>query len=674
MGDRDLNIFLAAPIVQQSITEPFIQETVPIFLTLVSLILIAPLLSEFARLPGIIGLILAGVLIGPSVLNILAVDETIVLFSTVGLIYLMFTAGLEIDLVQFNRVRNRALVLALIAFALAQISGQILGQIYGLSFVGSILLGADYASQTLVALPVIIRLGITRSEIVATAIGATIINELLALMVLAAITSGDDPNNPELGAVAQLVILSAIYITVLLIALPRIGKFFLSRFSGRSVEFQFVLVAIFVAAFLAEAIGLEAIVGAFLAGLAVNSLLPHRSPVLGRVVFFGEAFFIPFFMMYIGMITDPVAIFTDLRTLGIGISLVLTVYVVKFAASYLAGRMFEYNREETLTTFGLLHAEAAVALAILQVGQGAGLFGSEIFNGAILMVLVTCFTSPLVVQRWGARLHLTSERRKQAREKRPLFSRVLIPVSNPASEEHLLNLATILAKTANGTLMPMNVARYVDGHAEGLEHQERLLDADNLHDPDLHIEPIARVDTSIAGGILRSAIEKKATLIVMGWHGTTTVRDTIFGTVLDEVLWETQVPVLISRISSAITLKQRVILVIPANSIASNSVELTVETAAIIAQAINVPMTLLVDEFYRADVDTHLKNHADIKYKIHDLGPDVIGDVTRIANGRDLILVTTMGSRARFQSSLGTIPEEIAQKTPASLVVVRYPM
>ncbi len=668
-----MDVFLAAPVIPERITEPFIQDSVPIFLTLVSLILIAPLLSEFARLPGILGLILAGVLIGPSVLNILAVDETIVLFSTVGLIYLMFTAGLEIDLMMFHRVRNRALVLALIAFALAQVSGQILGYFYGLSFVGSILLGADYASQTLVALPVIMRLGIARSEVVATAIGATIINELLALLILAAVTSGDDPNQPELGSVARLVILAVIYVVLLLIALPRVGKAFLSRFSGRSVEFQFVLVAIFVAAFLAEVIGLEAIVGAFLAGLAVNSLLPHRSPILGRVVFFGEAFFIPFFMMYIGMITDPVAIFTDLKTLSIGISLVITVYIVKFLASYLAGKLFQYRPEETFITFGLLHAEAAVALAILQVGQGVGLFGEEIFNGAILMVLVTCFTSPLIVQHWGGRLTLTQER-PLSKAKRPLFSRVLIPVSNPASEEHLLNLAAILAKTAQGTLLPMNVARYVDGHAEGLALQEQLLESENLHDPDLNVEPVARVDTSIAGGILRTAIEKKATLIIMGWHGRPTVQDTIFGSVLDEVLWETRIPALISRINSSINLKQRVIMVIPPNSIASDSVQLTVETAAIIAQAVNVPLLLLVDEFYRGDVEKHLQDSSKVEYKIRDLGTEVVSEVVNIANGRDLILVTTMGSRARFQSSLGTIPEEIAQKTTASLVVVRYPL
>ncbi|MBZ0307286.1 MAG: cation:proton antiporter [Anaerolineae bacterium] len=669
-----MDIFLAAPVIPERITEPFIQETLPIFLTLVSLILIAPLLSEFARLPGIVGLILAGVLIGPSVLNILAVDETIVLFSTVGLIYLMFTAGLEIDLIMFNRVRNRALVLALIAFVLAQISGQILGYFYGLSFVGSILLGADYASQTLVALPVIMRLGIARSEVVATAIGATIINELLALLILAAVTSGDDPNHPELGPAARLVILAVIYIILLLIALPRIGKAFLSRFSGRSVEFQFVLVAIFVAAFLAEAIGLEAIVGAFLAGLAVNSLLPHRSPILGRVVFFGEAFFIPFFMMYIGMITDPVAIFTDVKTLSIGISLVITVYIVKFLASYLAGRLFQYRQEETFITFGMLHAEAAVALAILQVGQGVGLFGEEIFNGAILMVLVTCFTSPLVVQYWGRRLNLTQGRQQPSKEKLPLFSRVLIPVSNPASEDHLVNLAAILAKTANGTLLPMNVARYADGHAEGLALQEQLLDADTLHDPDLSVEPVARVDTSIAGGILRTAIEKKATLIIMGWHGQPTLQDTIFGSVLDEVLWETRIPALISRINSSINLKQRVILVIPPNSIASDAVQLTVETAIIIAQAVNASLLLLVDEFYRRDVEKYFQGGVEVGYQIRELDLEVVGSVVNIANGRDLILVTTMGSRARFQSSLGTIPEEIAQKTTASLVVVRYPM
>lgn len=672
----EIPFFLAETLSTEGITEPLVQEAVPVFLVLVSVILIAPLLSEFARLPDIIGLILAGVIIGPSVTNLLAVDETIILFSTVGLIYLMFTAGLEVDLALFNRVRNRALALGGIAFVLSILSGLVLGQFYGLSIIGSVLLGADYSSQTLVALPVVLRLGLGRNEVVVTAIGATIINEVGALLVLAALAGeGSSPDSIELGATAQLLVSVGIYVALVLAILPRIGRYFLSRFTGRTVEFQFVLVVLFVSSFFAELIGLEAIVGAFLAGLAINSILPHRSAVLGRVLFVGEAFFIPLFLMYIGMITDPVAIFTNAETIAIGVSLTATVYVVKFIASVIAGRIFNYSRDETFLTFGLLHAEAAVALAVIQVGQGVGLFDERIFNGAIMMVLVTCFTSPLVVRRWGSRIHTATAAQVTPPKKQPIFKRVLIPVSNPATESNLIGLASILARTVDGVLMPLHVARYVDGRVDGLETQRRLLEADILQDPDTKIEPIGRVSNSIPDGILHTSLEVDASLIVLGWHGPTTVHDTIFGSILDEILWNADIPALVSRIKMPIDVMERIILVVPNGSIASHSVEPILETGAIIAEALGVPLLIMTDEFYRVDFDRLLQGHKNLEYDIATCqNESLVQDVTQHAKDRNLILVTTQGSRARFQSSLGSIPEDLAKETESSLVVIRYPM
>jgi len=250
-------------------------EPVAIFLTIMAVILITPLLSERVRLPGIVGLILGGILVGPHGLGLLTIGRVIELLSTVGLIYLMFSAGLEIDLRQFDLVRNKALFFGLLTFLIPQLSGIALGRGLGLSWASAVLLGSVYASHTLVAFPILSRLGIVRNEAVSVTIGATVFTDVVALLVLA-IVAGMQDGDASVISVGGLIALMIGYAVLVLLGLPRAGKLFFRRFTSRAVEFQFVLVALFVAALLAERIGMHAIVGAFLAGLAINSALPAQ--------------------------------------------------------------------------------------------------------------------------------------------------------------------------------------------------------------------------------------------------------------------------------------------------------------------------------------------------------------------------------------------------------------
>ena len=252
-----------------------LEGPVAVFLTIMAVILVTPLLSERVRLPGVVGLILGGILVGPHGLGLLAMSRTIELLSTVGLIYLMFSAGLEIDLRQFSRVRNKAMLFGLFTFGVPQLSGIALGRALGLDWAGAVLLGSVYASHTLVAFPILSRLGIVRNEAVSVTIGATVFTDVAALLVLG-IVAGTRSSDVSAMYAVQLVALIIGYTVLVLLGLPRAGKLFFRRFTSRAVEFQFVLVALFVAALLAEQIGMHAIIGAFLAGLAINSTMPAR--------------------------------------------------------------------------------------------------------------------------------------------------------------------------------------------------------------------------------------------------------------------------------------------------------------------------------------------------------------------------------------------------------------
>lgn len=378
-----------------------LQEPIGIFSIIIAVILIAPMLSRQARLPGIVGLVLGGVIVGPHGLGLLERDGPIELLATVGLVYLMFNAGAEIDLTQFKRVRNQAITFGIAAFALPQLLGMGLGLGLGYSLAAAILLGSMFASHTLVSFPLIERLGITHNQSVSVTIGATIITDIAALLVLAAVAGLHDSDQATGVFLARLVMFLLIYTAVMLTVVPRLGRMFFNRFHIERVEFQFVLVVIFVSALAAEFIGMEAIVGAFLAGLAINSTVDPKSVLMQRVIFMGQALFIPIFLMSIGLLIDPLAFFTDRRTLMISVLLVGGVFSAKYAASWLMARLFGYSFSETMLMWGLSVAQAAATLAVTLIGREMGLFDDAIFNAVIITILITCVASPLIVQHYG---------------------------------------------------------------------------------------------------------------------------------------------------------------------------------------------------------------------------------------------------------------------------------
>lgn len=646
-----------------------LQEPIAVFLTIMTVVLITPLLSERVHLPGIVGLILGGMLVGPHGLGLLATDRVIELLSTIGLIYLMFSAGLELDLHQFSRVRNKALLFGLLTFTIPQLSGILMGRMLGWGWLSAVLLGSIYASHTLIAYPILSRLGIVTNEAVSVAIGATVFTDVASLLVLA-IVAGAQSGDVSAVSIAWLIGLMTGYAALILLGMPYAGKFFFRHFSGRAIEFQFVLVVLFVAALLAERIGMHAIVGAFLAGLAINSTLPPHSAVIGQVLFLGESFFIPMFLMYIGMVTDPLAIVTNAQTLLTGLALTVTIYTTKFAAAWVTTRLFHYSRDELLTVWGLSQAQAAATLAAVLVGVEIKLFPMTIFNGAILMILCTCITSPLLVQRFGSRLTPS----RVSAEKKLLFDRILVPIANPQTQEHLITLANILARTTKGVLLPLHVAQAINRQGVELDHQQQLLDSvpKILADHETHIQPVRRVDTSIAKGILHAAIEHEASLIIMGWRGKPTFRQSLFGTVLDEVVWNATVPVLVGRLVTPVNAIQRLLLVTPPNSLDGGLIGTTLEIVKAISQAINVPLSILTADRYEAKM-LGILNKSDHKYQIARLGKDVVRSVAQKAGPQDLIIVTTMGSQQRFRSSLGLIPEQLVAATASSVVIVHYP-
>ncbi len=651
-----------------------IQEPVGIFLTIMTVILITPLLSERIRLPGIVGLIIGGMIIGPYGLNLLGEAGVIAMLSTVGLLYLMFSAGLEVDTFVFQKTRNKAIIFGLLTYAIPQIFGTTLGRILGLDWMGAILLGSAVASHTLIALPVISQLGIMSNEAVSVTIGATVLTDITAFLVLAIVAGNPGAGGSQLitTTIIKQIAFILIYAALILFLVPRAGKWFFRKFKSRAVEFQFMLLVLLIAAFSAELIGMHAVVGAFLAGLAINSSLPPHSAVKSQVLFMGESFFIPIFLMHSGMLTDPRATILDPASLIAGVALTIGAYLTKFLAAWIAGKYFHYSRDQVLTVWGLSQSQAAVTIPTMLIGVELGLFEQSLFNGAIMMIIFTSLTSPMIVQRFGKKIQPAKFEQKH----NSWFDRILIPIANPSTQENLLNLGEVLTRSVNGTLLPLNVAREIGGKVTGLDAQKQLVARlpDIIMDPSSDIQPIQRIDSSISNGILRSSIEQNISLILMGWTGQTAYHTNIFGNDMDRVFWHATIPVLVVRITQPINGLQKVVWAITPKSAYNDLTAISFSIVTTLTKELNVPLEVFAPAPFDEKFKEKLKqNHLDFPWHVQTTPrQELHKHILKIAP-TSFLITTTRGSRQSFQSVLGREPEEFAAAFSGTLGIIHLP-
>jgi Kef-type K+ transport system membrane component KefB/nucleotide-binding universal stress UspA family protein len=649
-----------------------LEKPVGFFLIVMTIILITPLLSERLRLPGIVGIILGGMLIGPHGFGLLEDSDRIQFLSTIGLVYLMFSAGLEVDINQFMRVRARAVVFGMITFSLPQLMGMGLGYILGLDWLGMILLGSAFASHTLLAFPILTKLGVTRNEAVAVTTGATVLTDIGAFIVLAVVLGAKSGGGIDVWYFVQLLAMLILFTAAIIFGLPRLGKIVFQKLTGRALEFQFVVVALFVAAFTAELIGVHEVVGAFLAGLAVNSMLPRHSPVAGHVLFIGESFFIPLFLLHSGLITDPFTFLKSPQTIIVALGVTVVAYVSKLIASWITAKIYRYTKAEFWTVYGLSHAQAAVTIPTLVIGLETGLFDSTLFNAAILMILLTSITSPLVVQRFAPNIQSAAADDEQA----PLFGRILVPVADSKHSEGLIALASLLAHTSKGRVLAVSVSRDSGPDRDGSFQMHRDVLGrvhETQQDPDTEIELIPRMALTHAHGILQTAHEKGASLIVMGWRGSRTLRENVLGSVLDEVVWGSDTPVLVGKVSLPLNSMQRVVFLVPPKSVPPVALRRMVEFNLTIAKALNVPLLIRADSSYMQIVDALTASiNSDQSVSMEELKDQLKPEILEHEAVSDFLVLPGFGSRKRVADTLGSLPEQLAKSFDGNLAILHF--
>ena len=501
------------------------------FLLILLIILAAPLLLNKLRVPHLLGLIIAGAIIGPNGFNLVLRDSSIILSGTAGLLYIMFLAGLEIDMGDFKKNSGKSLVFGMYTFLIPMILGTVVGLwVLDFSMETSVLLASMFASHTLIAYPIISKLGISKNNAVSITVGGTMITDTLALLVLTIIV-GMATGNADNAFWIRLGVSIVIFALIVLLVFPFIGRWFFKRVHDNISQYIFVLSMVFFGAFLAQLAGMEAIIGSFLAGLALNRLIPQSSPLMNRVEFVGNAIFIPFFLLSVGMLIDYRAFFTSFETIKVGMVMIIVATAAKYAAAWLTQKTFRLSVDQRSVIFGLSNAQAAATLAAVMVGynvilgtdaNGAPirLLNESVLNGTILMILVTCAIASFSAQK-GAHNIAMKESGEETEDKDTKDEHILIPVSNEETVEELVNLSlAIKSKTNTSGLYALKVIDNQNSDDKTLKSSKRVLQTavDTAAATDTRLKGLLRYDLSISNAITSVVKEREITDLVLGLH------------------------------------------------------------------------------------------------------------------------------------------------------------
>lgn len=542
-----------------------VTDPVLIFALAMIIILVAPLVSQRLGVPGIIGLIVAGAVVGPHGAGLLDRDPTMVLLGTVGLLYLVFLAGLELDLHRFSQHRRHSITFGLISFAFPMGFATLVMPMLGFSLSAALLMGSIIGSHTLLAYPIVSRLGLVKNTAVTAVVGGTLVTDTLALGVLAVIAGSID-GQVSAAFFLRLFGVLALYVAIIVVGVPRLGRWFFRNTPGQAPpEFIFLMVVLFVSAYLADVAGAQPIIGAFLAGLTLNRLIPNQGPLMNRVRFVGNALFIPFFLISVGMLVDVRVLAGSVAVWVIAGTIIALVHVGKLAGAFLTQRIFGFSLHEGLVMAGLSIPQAAATLAVTFVGLEIGIFDETVVNAVIVMILVSGLVGSTLVERSGRRVALDEDDRPYDPSEAP--RRILIPISHPATAEGLLDIAFMLRRPGSEEpIHPLMVVPEAQQEAEAaVAEAEKLLGHAVIYaaGADVPVVPLTRVDPNIPTGITRGIAETRSSVVVIGWDARTSTRTRMFGTILDQLLEQTRQLVIVARLGHPLNTTGRIVLVVP---------------------------------------------------------------------------------------------------------------
>lgn len=585
-----------------------------IFSLILFIILLSPILLRKIKIPGIIGLILSGVLIGPHGLGILERNSAVDLFSTIGLLYIMFIAGLELDMNEFRKSRHKSVVFGIFTFVVPlSIGFPICYYLLGYDTLASIMISSMFATHTLVAYPVVTSYGISKNEAVAITIGGTILTDTAVLIILAVII-GASQGQLDQQFWVTLGISFSIFLLIMFGIVPRIAKWFFQKVnSEKTAHYVFVLTVVFFAAFLAEIAGLEHIIGAFVAGLALNKLIPHSSALMNRIEFMGNAIFIPFFLISVGMIVDISVLTRGPMALYIAATLTVAAIATKWVAAWFTQISFGYSSAQRQVIFGLSSAHAAATLAVIMVGYQYGIIDENVLNGTIVLILITCIVASIATERASKQVVLAGDQDEVA-EKRDVVrdEQLLLPIANLNNMESLLDFATLIKNKRSPN--PFTVVTVVPNNEmadQNLKKARKNLDstAKYASGSEIEVNMMATIDYNIASGISRATREVGADGIILGWPSKPGIIEKMVGEKSESILNRTDVNLFMCHVDQPLVTHQRITVLCPTLAESELGFHFWLEKVFSLAKELTVTAQFVCDERSQEAIESYIANN-----------------------------------------------------------------
>ena len=658
-----------------------------IFFLVLMIILFAPILLGRLRIPHIIGMILAGVAIGKYGFNILERDSSFELFGKVGIYYIMFLAGLEMDLENLKKNIGRALVFGALTFIIPFAIGMAVGMyVLNFSIGASLLLSCILASHTLVAYPIVGRYGLSSKASVSISIGGTMFALTVALFALAGV-SGMFKGELDSSSWILFMLKCIVYCVFVFMVFPRFARWFFRTYEDNVMQYIFVLSLVFLSAALAELAGLEGIFGAFLAGLVLNRLVPRVSPLMNRTEFVGNALFIPYFLIGVGMLINLGALFSGWNTIKVVLVMVLVATFTKWLAAWLTQKIYHMSVAARQMMFGLSNAHAAGALAMVMVGTkieiapGEFLMNEDMLNGVVIMILISCIISSVITEHAARTMALSETNDDMEALKKKEEERMLVAISNPETVESLVNMALMMREPkSKRELLGVTVAvEYDEAKKQGkLAEQRRNLEraARIASAVDVPMKTRCRLSTNIVSGILHTVSEMNASEIVLGLHRKHGLLDSFLGNFTQSLLNGTHRQLMIVKSLVPANVMRRIVVAVPPNAEYEAGFYKWVERIARIGVQLGCRVHFWghTDTLPRINGFIHkFYDGVRTEYTVLDDWNDLLLLTGHINYDHLLVIVSARKGSISYQSSFEELPNQITRYFSDNSLMLVYP-
>lgn len=557
------------PSLDSLVTFP-LSQPVAIFLLVLVIILFFPIVFDKLRIPRIVGLILAGVAVGPYCLNLLAYDASFKIFGEVGILYLMFLAAIEINMYHLRKNIKKGIFYGILTFVLPMGGGILLSRyLLGTGWETATLLAVMYAAHTLVTYPVISLFGLSTNRGVVVAVSGTIIAVLLSLITLAEVVNIRINGFFNAFELLYLFGVTIVYALIIGFSFPFIARYFFKRYNDIVAQFIFLLAMIFVSSLIAEIIGLNAILGAFYGGLVLNKFIPIRSTLMRRISFVGNAIFIPYFLIGVGMLINVKVVFNGWEIFIAALVMAATALSMKWLAVFITRRTFRFSAAEGYMMFGLSSGKAAATIAAVMIGYQYGLLNETLMNGAVLMILICCIVASITTERGAKkmRIELTEAYLDREASSHPGFARQIVAVANPLTASRIAQFAAFMRSPENDEPMTLLFVRSSDDNRILAPGRSALRSA-TLAAESMHINAIEmeRYDLNIVSGLTNTMKEKDATDIIIGLHRKSNIVDSFFGSITEQLINSTNRMIILNRCFMPVDSVRRIYVMAPKNA------------------------------------------------------------------------------------------------------------